>query len=48
METDVNDILFDHEPVDISPNIPSASDPTHFSDVLLPKNIGKNKAIKKI
>ena len=48
METDVNYILFDHEPVDVSPNIPSAPDPTHFSDVLLPKNIGKNKAIKKI
>ena len=47
METDVNDILFDHEPVDVSPNIPSAPDPTHFSDVLLPKNIGKNKAIFK-
>ena len=47
METDVNDILFDHEPVDVSPNIPSAPDPTPFSDVLLPKNIGKNKTTKK-
>ena len=47
METDVNDILFDHEPVDVSPNIPWAPDPTGVFDVLLPKNIGKNKAIKK-
>ena len=49
METDVDDILFDYEPVDVTPNLPSATDPTiDFSHVLLSKNKGKNKAAKKI
>ena len=46
-ETDANDILFDHEPVDVTPNVSSAADPTlDFSDILLPKNKGRNKAAK--
>ena len=48
METDVNDILFDHEPVDVTPNVPSATDPTAgFSHVLLSKNKGKITQRKK-
>ena len=48
METDVNDILFDHEPVDVTPNVPSATDPTaDFSHVLLSKNKGKIRQQKK-
>lgn len=48
-ETDVNYILFDHEPLDVTPNVPSTTDPTlDFSHVLLPKNKGKNKAAEKI
>ena len=49
MGTDINHILFDHEPVDVTPNVPLAPDPTlDFSDVLLTKNKGKNKAAKRI
>ena len=49
MGTDINDILFDHEPVDVTPNVPLATGQTlDFSDVLSPKNKGKNKAAKRI
>ena len=38
METDVNDISFDHEPVHVTPNNLLAPDPIlDFSGVLLPK-----------
>ena len=48
-ETDVNYILFDHEPLDVTPNFPWTTDPTlDFSHFLLPKNKGKNKAAEKI
>ena len=49
MGTDINDILFDHQPVDVTPNVPLATGQTlDFSDVLSPKNKGKNKAAKRI
>ena len=48
-ETDVNDILFDHVPIDKTPNVPPPPDPSlNFSDISLPKNKGKNAAVKKI
>ena len=51
METDVNNILFNLELVDLTPNVPLLPDPTlDFSDVLLTKNKqvvkGSNKAAK--
>ena len=53
METDVNNILFNLELVDLTPNVPLLPDPTlDFSDVLLTKNKqvakGSNKAAKKL
>ena len=48
MGTDINNILFDHEPVVVTPNVLLATvPPLDFSDVLLPKNKGKNKAAKR-
>ena len=48
-ETSVDDILFDHEPIDTTPNDQPAPEPTlNFSDILLPKNDAKTKAAKKI
>ena len=47
-ETDVNDILFDHVPIDTTPNVPPPPDPScNFSDILLPKSKGKNAVAKK-
>ena len=47
-ETDVNDILFDHVPIDTTPNVPPLPDPSlNFSDILLPKSKGKNVIAKK-
>ena len=53
METDVNNILFNLELVDLTQNVPLPPDPTlDFSDVLLTKNKqvakGSNKAAKKL
>ena len=46
-ETDVNDILFDHVPIDTTPNVPPPPDPSlDFLDILLPKNKGKNAVAK--
>ena len=48
-ETDVNDILFDHVPIDTTPNVPPLPDPLlNFLDILLPKNKGKNDVAKRI
>ena len=48
-ETNVDDILFDYEPIDTTPNVPPAPEPTlNFSDILLPKNNAKTKAAKKV
>lgn len=48
-ETDVNDILFDHVPIDTTSNVPLPPDPSlNFSDILLPKSKGKNAVAKKI
>ena len=42
METDVNEMSFDHEPVHVTPNNPLAPDPIlDFFGVLLPKIKGK-------
>ena len=47
-ETDVNDILSDHVPIDTTPNVPPPPDPSlNFSDILLPKSKGKNAVAKK-
>ena len=47
-ETNVDDILFDYEPIDTTPNFQSAPEPTlMFFDILLPKNNAKTKATKK-
>ena len=44
-ETNVDDILFDYEPIDTIPNVQPAPEPTlNFSDILLPKNNAKTKA----
>ena len=48
-ETDENNILFDHEPIETTPNVPPPPDPSlDFSDILLAKNKGKNAVPKKI
>ena len=48
-ETDVNDISFDHLPVDTTLNVPQPPDPSlDFLDILLPKKKEKNAAAKKI
>ena len=48
-ETDVNNILFEHEPFDTTPDIlPSPEPLLDFSDILLKNNKGKNKTAKKI
>ena len=45
----MNDILFDHLPVDAMLNVPQPPDPSlDFLDILLPKNKEKNAAAKKI
>ena len=46
-ETDVNNILFDHVPIDTTPNVPPASDPSlNFLHILLPKNKRKKNQQK--
>ena len=48
-ETDVNNILFEHEPIDTTPDISPSPEPLlDFSDILLKNNKGKNKTAKKI
>ena len=48
-EANVDDILFDYEPIDATPNVQLAPELTlTFSNILLPKNNGKTKAAKKI
>ena len=48
-ETDANNILFDQKPIETTPNVPPPPDPSlDFSDILLPKNKGKNAVPKKI
>ena len=52
-ETDVNNILFDHVPIDTTPKVPPPPDHSlNFLDVLLPKDkwksaVAKKKEIKK-
>ena len=47
-ETDVNDSLFDYVAIDTTPNVLPPPDPSlNFSDILLPKNKGKNVVAKK-
>ena len=41
--------MFEHEPVDTTPDIPPSPEPLlNFSDILIKKNKGKNKTAKKI
>ena len=48
-DTNINDVLFEHVPVDDTLNYPSPLDPLpSFSDILLPKKQSKKKAAKKI
>ena len=48
-ETDVNDVLLEHEPVDTTPDTPPSPEPLlDFSDILLKNNKRKNKTAKKI
>ena len=47
-EANVDDILFDCEPIDTTPNVQPVPEPTlNFSDILLPKNNAKTKATEK-
>ena len=47
-EIDVNHSLFDHVPIDTTPNVPESPDPfLIFSDILLPKNKRENVIAKK-
>ena len=48
-ETDVNDVLLEHEPVDTTPDIPPSPELLlDFYDILLKNNKRKNKTAKKI
>ena len=47
-ETDVNDILFDHVPIDTTPNVPPPPDPLiNFPDILLPEKQRKKYRCKR-
>ena len=47
-DIDTNDVLFEHVPVDETPNYASPPNPLpSFSDVLLPKNKSKKKGRQK-
>ena len=48
-ETDVNDVLHEHEPVDTTPDIPPSPELfLYFFEILLKNNKRKNKTAKKI
>ena len=48
-DIDVNDILFEHEPIDATPSVPAEPElRLDFSDIFLKDNKNKHKAAKKI